>query len=341
MTELECPVSRTSRQWVINGRPNGRPLEDSDFKMTEGPTRPPEDGEVLVRTLFLGMSPGTKGWMENVANYVAPTQLGDVMPGDAVGEVVESKAEGFAAGDKVHGQIGWREYATLPAAGLRKVADDEFLSANLCVLGSAGLTAFFGMLRIGKPFPGDVVVITGAAGAVGIVAGQIAKMAGCHVVGIAGGERKCRALVDQLGFDAAIDYKGDDLAGQLAKHIPGEIDVLWDNVGGPLLNDLMAKIALHARVVICGGITRYETDKMPAGPENYFNLVFKRAEMKGLLVYDYAAEFEWARGRMTQWMRDGRLKRLEEVEQGFENAPRAMMGVFKGHNLGKQIVKIA
>jgi len=330
-----------NRQWLINGRPRGRPLQDDDFKWVEAPAREPGEGEALVRTLFLSFDPAQKGWMENLGGYVAPTEIGEVMRGSGVGEVVASKAPGLAPGDKVTGMLGWQDYATLPARDLNKVTDDDLLTANLGVLGTTGMTAFFGLNKIGKPFPGDTLVITGAAGATGSVVGQIGRIAGCRVIGVAGGEAKRRWLVEELGFDGAVDYKAGNVRGQIAELAPGGIDILWDNVGGAIFNDLLSQIALHARVVVCGGISRYELGAMPAGPENYFNLIFKRAHMEGFIVLDYMAEYPWARARMTSWIRDGRIRFREDVQQGLENAPNTLARLFNGENFGKQLLKVA
>jgi NADPH-dependent curcumin reductase CurA len=214
------------------------------------------------------------------------------------------------------------------------------LTANLGVTGTTGLTAFFGLNKIGKPFPGDTLVVTGAAGATGSVVGQIGKIAGCRVVGVAGGPEKCAWLVQELGFDAAIDYKASDIRAQARAAAPDGIDVLWDNVGGPALNTLLAQLAMHARVVVCGGISRYELGQMPAGPENYFNLIFKRAAMEGFILSDYSAEFPWARARLANWIRGGQLRYKEDVQHGLENAPRTLRRLFQGENFGKQLLKL-
>lgn len=334
-------MSTVNRQWLINGRPTGRPLADDDFKWVETPVREPGEGEVLVRNLYLSFDPALKGWMENVANYVAPTEIGEVMRGRGVGEIVASKDPAFKRGDKVDGMLRWQDYATLPAGELQKLPDDELLTASLGVLGTTGMTAFFGLHRIGKPFPGDTMVVTGAAGATGSVVGQIGKLAGCRVIGIAGGGGKCRWLVEECGFDAAIDYKAENIRSRIRELAPGGIDVLWDNVGGRILNDLLAEIAMHARIVICGGISRHETGQLPAGPQQYFNIVFKRATMSGFIVLDWAPEFPWARERLKDWIRSGRLKFQEDVQVGLENAPRTLMRLFSGENFGKQLLKVA
>lgn len=330
----------TNRQWRIAERPSGRMVEESDFTWREEPARAPGPGELLLKTIFLGFDPSQKGQMENRANYAAPLEIGDVMRSRGIGEVLQSNDPAFQPGDKVVGSIGWQDHPTVKAADMLKVADDELLSANLGVLGSTGLTAYFGMKHIGVPFPGDTVVITGAAGAVGSVAGQIAKIAGCKVIGIAGGEGKCRWLTEELGFDGAVDYKAGEVRRQLRALAPEGFDVVWDNVGGPVLNDLLAMIAPRARVVICGGIARYEAEGRPPGPGNYFNIVFRRATMQGFLSGDYAEEFPLARQRLAQWIRDGKLKHREDVQHGFENVPRTLMRLFSGDNAGKQILKL-
>ncbi len=330
-----------NRQWLINDRPLGRGLTHADFKWHEGVVRTPDAGEVVVRVLYLSFDPAQKGWMENIGGYMEPTEIGDVMRGFGLGVIVESKADGFAVGEHVMGLVGWQDYATIAAAKLEKVPSDDLLTANLSILGLTGMTAFFGLHRIGKPFPGDTVVITGAAGATGSTVGQIAKIAGCRVIGIAGGAEKCRWLVEELGFDGAVDYRAGDVRKQVKALAPGGIDVVWDNVGGKILNDLLGLIALHARVVVCGGISRYETGQMPAGPENYFNLIFKRAHMEGFIVLDHAAEFPWARSRIRAWLKSGQLRHREDVQKGLENAPDALMRLFTGANFGKQLLHVA
>ncbi len=333
-------MTLVNRQWLINGRPNGRSLIDDDFKLVETPVRDPGEGEVLVKTLYLAFDPAQKGQMENIGGYTAPTEIGEVMRGSGLGEVAASNAPGFSPGDKVTGPLRWQDYATLAGRDLLKVDDDDLLTANLGALGTTGLTAFFGLEKIGRPFPGDTVVITGAAGATGSVVGQIAKVGGCRVVGVAGGPAKCAWLVDELGFDAAIDYKAGDVRQQARAAAPDGIDVLWDNVGGQDFNTLLAQLAMHARVVVCGGISRYELGQMPAGPENYFNLIFKRASMEGFILSDYQGQFAWARERLAKWIRSGALRYKEDVQHGLENAPRTLRRLFKGENFGKQLLKL-
>lgn len=329
-----------NRQWLINDRPLGRPLQDGDFKKVTSDVSSPGDGEVLVKVLYLGFDPAQKGWMENIGGYVAPTEIGEVMRGSGVGEVVESNHPGFAAGDKVTGMLRWQDYALLPGAELQAVPDDELLTANLGALGTTGMTAYFGLLKHGRPLPGDTVLVSGAAGATGSMVGQIAKIAGCRTIGIAGGAEKCAWLSEEVGYDATIDYKNEDVRARLKELCNQSVNVFYDNVGGTILNDALAHIDMHARVVICGGISRYERGELPAGPENYFNLIFKRATMSGFIVLDYIPEYPVAQKRMREWIRNGRIRFKEDVQEGFDNIPQTLMRLFSGRNFGKQILKM-
>lgn len=329
-----------NRQWLINDRPTGRGLKDSDFKKVTADLVPLEPGEVRVKVLYLGFDPAQKGWMENIGGYVAPTEIGEVMRGSGVGEVVESRDPGFSTGDKVTGMLCWQDYATLPGAELQKVPDDELLTANLGALGTTGMTAYFGLLKHGRPLPGDTVLVSGAAGATGSMVGQIAKIAGCRTIGIAGGKDKCDWLTDEVGYDAAIDYKNESVRDKLKELCDQSVNVFYDNVGGDILNNALAHIDMHARVVICGGISRYERGQMPAGPENYFNLIFKRASMSGFIVLDYIPEYPEAQKRMRDWIRAGQIRFKEDIQDGFDNIPSTLMRLFSGQNFGKQILKM-
>ncbi|WP_454884127.1 NADP-dependent oxidoreductase [Sphingomonas oryzagri] len=329
--------------WRIAARPTGRKLTAEDFTRIDDPAPEPLGANgVRVRTLLLSCDPAQKGWMENAGGYAAPTEVGDVMPAFGIAQVIESSAPGFAAGDFVEGSIGWRHEGVLAPHLIERIdASPTTLPLHLGALGGTGLTAYFGMLKVGRPFPGDTVVVTGAAGAVGSVAGQIAKIGGCRVIGIAGGPDKCRWLTDELGFDAAIDYREGDVGRQLKDLAPGGIDLLWDNVGGEMLDKLLARMAMHARVVICGGIARYEQPGRPAGPSNYFNIVFKRATMGSFITSDYEAEYAAARARLAAWVKDGRLIHREDMAEGLENAPETLMRLYRGDNVGKLVLKVA
>jgi NADPH-dependent curcumin reductase CurA len=335
----------THRRWLIQDRPIGRALAATDFRLDEQPVPRPATGQVLVRTLYLGFDPAQKSWIENIANYMQPLQIGDVMLGAGVGRVVASESPQFTAGDLVHGMLGWQEFAVLDAAQLHAVPKDVPPTAALGILGTTGRTAYFGLLHVGRPRPGDVLVISGAAGAVGSVVGQIGKLAGCKVIGIAGGAEKCAWLVNEVGFDAAIDYKREKVRSRLRELCPAGIDVFFDNVGGDLLNDALARIAVGARVVICGGISRYQADprdpaQMPPGPRNYFNVVFTQATIQGFLVHHFESHYATADARLAEWLRSGQLKHKEDVQRGFENAPEALMRLFAGANFGKQLLEL-
>lgn len=336
----------TNRQWLLNGHPNGRPIEDGDFRLVETPMPEPGPGEALAKTLWLGFDPAQKGWMENIANYVDPMNIGDVMRGSGIAEITASNHPDLAPGDLVTGTIGWSEYSLIDGLGgprtIRKIDRDTPYppTLHLSTLGITGLTAFFGLTRIGRPVAGDVVVVSGAAGATGSVVGQIAKLMGCTTIGIAGGAEKC-AWLGELGYDAAIDYRHENVRERLKALAPRGVNVVYDNVGGKILDDMLASIAMKARVVICGGISRYETGQLPAGPSHYFNLVFQRATMQGFIVLDYAAEFAEARHRLAGWLEDGRLRFKEDIQEGFENAPATLQRLFAGKNFGKQLLKLA
>lgn len=330
----------TSRQWLLNGHPRGRGIEDGDFQLVETDVGAAGDGQLLLKTLYLGFDPAQKGWMENIADYVAPMAIGDVMRGSGISEVVESRHPGFAVGDLVMGSTGWTEWHVSSGEGLVKIETGLPPTAMLSVLGTTGVTAYCGLFKVGRPVAGDTVLVSGAAGATGSVVGQLAKIAGCRAVGIAGGEDKCRWLVEEAGYDAAIDYKAGDVRRQIKEHCPGGVNVIFDNVGGAILNDMLGEIATGARVAVCGGISRYESGSLPAGPQNYFNLIFRRGSMAGFIVLDWAAEFPEIRRRLEGFVHDGRLNYREDVQEGFENAPATLKRLFSGQNRGKQLLKL-
>jgi len=330
----------TTRQWLLNGHPRNRGIEDGDFKLVHTEIGEPGEGQVLLKTRWLGFDPAQKGWMENIADYVAPMAIGDVMRGSGIAEVVASNGGRFAVGDLVFGTTGWTEYLVTDAKELTKVETSLPPTAVMSVLGTTGVTAWCGLFKIGKPVAGDTVVVSGAAGATGSIVGQLAKIAGCRAIGIAGGAEKCRWLVEEAGYDAAIDYKAGDIKQQIKELCPNGIDVIFDNVGGAILDAMLTRIATGARVVICGGISRYESGGLPAGPANYFNLVFRRASMAGFIVLDWAAEFPDIRKRLEAFVADGRLAYREDIQHGFENAPATLQRLFVGANRGKQMLEI-
>jgi NADPH-dependent curcumin reductase CurA len=328
-----------NRQWLIDGQPRGRALVKSDFRQQSVELAPLDADRARVRVDVLGFDPSMKGQMENIG-YAAATSRGDVMGANGIGEVVESNDSGLKIGDQVIGRLGWQEYATVQARDVQTVPNDELLTARLGPLGGTGLTAYFGLLNHGRPQPGDTLVVSGAAGATGSIVGQLGRLAGCRVIGIAGGGEKCRWLVDELNYDDAIDYKNESVKLRLKELCQDGVDVFFDNVGGSILNDVLARIALNARVVICGGISRYEAEDLPPGPANYMNLVFKRATMAGFLVTDYASEFSNAQRRLEAWLRSGQLLHREDVQQGFENIPATLLRLFSGQNFGKQLLRL-
>ena len=330
-----------TRQWHLAAHPRGRPIEDGDLVLDTVQIGDPAPGQMLLKTRWLGFDPAQKGWMENVADYVAPMAIGDVMRGSGITEVVASNGGEYPVGQLLAGPSGWSEYLLHDGAELEPVEPSLSPTAMLSILGMTGMTAWCGLFKIGRPIAGDTVLVSGAAGATGSIVGQLSRLAGCRVIGIAGGQEKCDWLVEEAGYDAAIDYKAGDLRARLKELAPKGVDVIFDNVGGKILNDMLGQIATGARVVICGGISRYETGTLPAGPQNYFNLVFRRASMTGFIVIDWAAEFPQIRKRMADLVHAGRLVYREDVQHGFENAPATLQRLFSGSNRGKQILAVA
>ena len=337
---LKKGLGMRNQQWLINGDPRGRALLATDFKHTEVEVPALADGQALVRTEYLGFDPAMKGQLENIPGYASNNNLGNVMPGSGIGEVVDSNAKSLPVGSKVMGRLGWQQLATVTPGEVQVVPDDQHLRARLGPLGTTGLTAYFGLLKTGRPEPGDMLVVSGAAGAVGSVVGQLGKLMGCTTVGVAGGAQKCEWLISDVGYDHAIDYKNDAIKAQLKECCPKGINVFFDNVGGPILNDALGRIAPHARVVICGGISRYEQAKLPPGPTNYFNIVFRQATMEGFLLRGYEHEFEVARSRIAGWIESGQLVYKEDIQEGFDNIPATLMRLFSGQNFGKQLLKL-
>jgi NADPH-dependent curcumin reductase CurA len=283
-----------------------------------------------------------RGWMNEGKSYIPPVGIGEVMRAGGAGRVVASKHPGFADGDEVQGGFGIQEYATVKGETLTKV-DTRIapLPVWLGTLGMPGFTAYFGLLDIGKPKEGETIVVSGAAGAVGTVVGQIGKIKGCRVVGIAGGADKCRYLVEELGFDAAIDYKSADVKTALKQHCPKGIDVYFDNVGGDILDAALTQLARHARIVICGAISQYNNTTAVKGPSNYLSLLVNRATMTGMVVFDYAARYGEAAREMAGWMKDGKLKARVDIVEGLSTFPDTLLKLFKGENTGKLVLKVA
>jgi NADPH-dependent curcumin reductase CurA len=313
----------------------------SDWKYTEEAVRQPAEGELLVAVSHISLDPAMRGWMNDAKSYIRPVAIDEVMRAGGAGKVLASRHPGFKEGDLVAGSFGVQQYAISDGKGVRKV-DTRFapLTTYLGALGMPGMTAYFGLLDIGKPQPGQTVVVSGAAGAVGSVVGQIAKIKGCRVVGIAGGADKC-ALITQLGFDAAIDYKSTDVKAALKTHCPSGIDVYFDNVGGEILDAALARLALRARVVICGAISQYNNTEAVKGPANYLSLLVNRASMTGMVVFDYADRYAEGAREMAQWIAAGKLVAKEDVVAGGIDAfPDTLLKLFKGENVGKLVLAL-
>jgi len=337
-------MTDVNRQLVLVHRPLGA-VADSDFELRTSPAPEPGPGQFLVRVLWLSFDPTQRGWLNDVASYVPPVQIGEVMRAGAVGQVVESHHPDFAAGDYVQGTFGWQDWVVTDGRGMlpvMKVPAGISPTSVLGVYGITGLTAYFGLLDVGQPQEDDVVVVSGAAGATGSVAGQIARIMGCHTIGIAGGPEKCAWVRDVAHFDAVIDYKHDDVRSRLAELAPRGIGVYFDNVGGPTLEACLDHLALHARVVLCGGISSgYTAEALPPGPRNYMQLVIRRARMEGFLILDYASRFAEGVTELRRWVESGAIVAAEDVQEGLEHAPATLRRLFEGRNLGKQLLKVA
>lgn len=332
---------RRNQHILLAARPTGE-IKPGDFEIVDVPIPVPGTGEMLVEMQYLAVEPAMRGWMEDRASYVPPVQIGEVMRGQGTGVVVQSDNPEFPVGTLVSGLVGWRRYVVSDGLStpLRKLPEGVSPATALNVLGLTGLTAWFGMLDIGKPQTGDTVLVSGAAGATGSIAGQLARIAGARVVGIAGGKEKCEWLVSELGFDAAIDYKSEDTARRVRELCPNGVNVYFDNVGGEILDIALDNLAQHARVVLCGGISRYNETGPIAGPVNYFNLVYRRARMEGFIVMDYAPRFKEATEMLVKHLDSGELRHRETILHGFEQLPQALRDLFSGGNIGKQLVAV-
>ena len=335
-------MSEMNRQITLSARPIGWPKE-SDFKLIESPVPTPGPGQVLIRTLFLSVDPYMRGRMNDRASYADPIKLGAVMTGSVVGQVVYSNHDKFPMGAFVQGMLGWQDFALSDGTDIYRVNRDIApLSAYLGVLGMPGLTAYFGLIDVGHPKSGETVLISGAAGAVGSIAGQIAKLQGCRVVGVAGTDVKVRLLTDELGFDAAFNYRNEkNYFAKLKELCPTGIDVYFDNVGGELTDAAIHHFNIHARVCVCGQISQYNLTEPEHGPRLLWKLIEKRAKVEGFLVLDYAARYKEGFTQLAEWLRSGKLQHRESIVNGLENAPEAFLGMLQGKNIGKQIVLVS
>ncbi len=332
-----------NRQWRLASRPTGMATE-TDFVYREEAKPTIDDGQFLVRVLYVSFDPAMRGWMTDDPGYVPPIEIGSVMRASGLGQVIESRHEEFAAGEIVAGPFGWQDYTVCDGReprSVQRVDPVHPLSSYLGVLGGTGLTAYFGMLDVAKPKAGDTVLVSGAAGATGSIAAQIAKLQQCRVIGIAGGTPKCKWLTDELGLDAAIDYKSDDVDARLGELCPKGVDVYFDNVGGSVLETVLDHMAVWGRVALCGMISGYNAEQPPAGPRNLFLVITRRIRMEGFLIPDYAPRFNEARRALSAWLASGKITAREDIQEGFENIPSTFLRLFHGANIGKQLLKIA
>ncbi|PTM50439.1 NADP-dependent oxidoreductase [Phreatobacter oligotrophus] len=331
-----------SRRVVLAARPDGIPQAEH-FRVEAHEPLAPKPGEVVVRNQFLSVEPAMRGWVSAVANYAEPVGIGEVMRSFASGEVIASEHPGYRPGDKVTGMFGWQEVAVVPASAVsRKVTETDLpLSTSLGVLGLNGVTAYFGLLDVGCPKPGDTVLVSTAAGSVGSAVGQIARLMGCRTVGIAGGAAKVRQCLDDFGYDAAIDYKAtNDLAAAVAEACPRGVDVYFDNTSGAVSDAVLRTLAMGARVVICGTASVASWDPWPAGPRPERHLLVKRARMQGVLAFDYAHRFPEALARLAGWVRSGELRYAEDILEGIAAAPDAIASLYRGENRGKRLIRL-
>ena len=331
-----------NRQWRLARRPRGM-IQETDLRWTEEPVPTVGPGQVLVRNLYLSMDPTQRGWMSR-DTYIPAMAVGDVVRSFGVGQVVGSRHDRFRQGDLVQGGVGWQDYVLTDGGGplpIVKLPAGVEIPLAMSVLGLTGITAYFGLLEVGRPRAGETVVVSGAAGATGSVVGQIAKIEGCHVVGIAGGPDKCGWLTREAGFDAAIDYKAERVDRRLRELCPDGIDVFFDNVGGEILDAALANLAMRGRVVVCGAIAGYNEKVPPPGPRNYLSLLVQRGRMEGFIVLDYMERAGEAVAALGQWVQEGKLRHQEDIQEGLENAPATLLRLFEGKNRGKQLLKIA
>ncbi|MEM4780840.1 MAG: NADP-dependent oxidoreductase [Halalkalicoccus sp.] len=329
-----------NRQWILRSRPEGKPTND-DFGFEPCEKTEPAANEVLVRTRYLSVDPYMRGRMREGDSYAEAWAVGEPMRAGVVAEVETSKHADFEAGDVVIGELRWAEYDVALGSELSSVDPDVApISTALGVLGMPGRTAYFGTLDVAEPKPGDTMVVSGAAGAVGSVAGQLGRMAGARVVGIAGSDRKCEWLTEELGFDTAVNYKREDVREALSDACPDGIDVYFDNVGGEITDAVFGNLNRDARVAVCGQIALYNATERPTAPRKLMTLIEKTARVEGFLVFDYAPRFEEATRRLGRWVREGEIQYEETITEGFENAPEAFIGLFEGENVGKQLVRV-
>ncbi len=334
-------TAKINHQWRLVARPEGM-LKESDFKWTEEQVKSPGENQVLVHNLYLSLDPANRGWVREEGSYMAPIPLGAVMLGGTVGVVEESNHPNFRPGDHVSGLLGWQEYAVADGATLSKLPNNPAmpLTAYLGLFGIIGLTAYFGLLDITDPKEGETLVVSAAAGAVGSIVGQLGKIKGCRVVGIAGSDEKCQWITEELGFDTAINYKKENIRQALKKACPNGIDIYFENVGGETLDAVLSMINLGARISVCGMISQYNASKPVPGPYNFINILTRRAKVQGFIVTDFLKRAPEAIADLSKWFLEGKLKYRVDVVEGLQNAPKTLNKLFDGSNQGKLIIKI-
>ena len=346
---MNTPVSLAgliNHQVRLARRPVGTPSRNN-WSFTAEPVQQPAAGGMLIKTLVLSLDPAMRGWMNDGKSYIAPVGIGEVMRSGGIGKVVASNNPHFSVGDLLSHSLGVQEYSTLSEGQIERSGVFKIdmalgsITQWLNLLGMPGMTGYFGLLDVGQPKAGDTVVVSGAAGAVGQTVGQLAKIKGCRVVGIAGGRAKCDWVVDALGFDACIDYKAGEVKAGLKTHCPEGVDIYFDNVGGDILDDVLARISRGARIVICGAISQYNNTTAVQGPKNYLSLLVNRARMEGMVVFDYAERFPVAVAELAGYLKDGRMKSREDVVHGLQTFPEALTRLFTGENFGKLVLQVA
>ncbi|GAA6614361.1 NADP-dependent oxidoreductase [Scytonema sp. NUACC26] len=335
-------TTKVNRQWCLATRPVGA-IAESNFEWKQQPIPTLEEGQILVRNIYLSLDPTNRGWLNEGENYLPPVAIGEVMRGFGIGIVEQSRNTNFPEGTLVQGFLGWQDYAIADGTDLNQFQKDPSvpLTAYLGLFGFIGMTAYFGLLDIGKPKAGEMLVVSGAAGAVGSLVGQIGKIKGCRVIGIAGSEEKCRWLKDELGFDAAINYKTESILESLQQHCPNGIDVYFENVGGEILDAVLSLINLRARIVLCGLISQYNATEPVPGPYNFINIVTQRAKLEGFIVLDYFDRAQEALADLGEWYAQGKIQYRVDAINGLENAPSAINKLFDGTNQGKLIIKVS
>lgn len=334
-------TERINRQWRLAARPVGF-IKESDFEWKQEPAPAPDEGQFLVRNMYISLDPTNRGWVTDRETYLPPVAIGEVMRGSAIGVVEESRNASFPQGALVQGLLGWQDFAVSDGKGLTVLPDNPAIpiTAYFGLFGHIGLTAYFGLLDIGRPKEGETLVVSAAAGATGSLVGQIGKIKGCRVVGIAGGDEKCRWLTEELGFDAAINYKSEPVVEGLKSHCPDGVDVYFENVGGKILDAVLTQINLKARIVLCGLISQYNATEPVPGPYNFVNILVKRARVEGFIVMDYLPRAQEAFADLAKWYSEGRIKYRVDVVEGLEQAPSALNRLFEGANTGKLIIKV-